>query len=77
MGELPPSTNTLFTPSMSSSAAAVAAVARSVSESVEPGGSSRLIGTRETSSGGMKLPGMRSMKNSETASTPIAASSVR
>ena len=77
VGEVPPRTKTLFTPSMSRIRAASAWVVRSVSSSVAPGGSSTLIGMRLTSSGGMKLPGMRSMKNSDTASTPIAATRVR
>jgi hypothetical protein len=77
VGELPPSTNTEATPPTSATARWIAWVVRSVSSRVAPGGSSTLIDTRDTSSGGMKLPGMRSRKKSEAASTATAASMVR
>jgi hypothetical protein len=60
-----------------SMAATMAWVVRSVSSSVDPGGSSTETEMRLTSSGGMKLPGTCSMKKTDTNSTPMALIMVR
>ena len=61
-GDEPPSTKTCSTPGRLAAIRRAFSVAASVSASLAPGGSSMLTEMRETSSGGMKLPGICTMK---------------
>ena len=70
-------TRTPLTPSIAAISACICWVTLSVSASADPGGSSTDTEMRDASSAGRKLPGIWTMKYSDTARTPRAATSVR
>ena len=75
-GEVPPRMKTFSTFSMPVMIWRMASVVRSVSSSVAPGGSSTLMLTRETSSGGRNEPGTWARKYMATTSEAMAANKV-